>query len=136
MARRIPPVARLFFPCDEADWSSKLNAWVLTHPRHTAALPPGATFPFRATRLWLYAQLTGGVGAFNLSVQFSDYASGVILGRTRPEYRTYPGGQQWRIAEEVFEVTNLPFPRPEVYVFHLMANFTRIKGGTAYLRVL
>ena len=86
--------------------------------------------------IWLYAQLTDGVGDFNLSVELRNHDTGVQLGRSRPEPWEFVGGDQLTVHEVVFKMTNVPFPKPGLYVFMLKANHAELEGGAAYLRVL
>jgi hypothetical protein len=97
------------------------------------AMPPGVTADFIQQEIWLYAQLTGGLGTFYLTVHLHD-ESGTRIGRSQPSSRDFPGGL---IAiEEVFHLINVPFDRPGVYEFRLLANHAELEGGRVDLRVL
>lgn len=136
MAGRVVPTARLFFPCEEATRNTATGAWILTRPMHTAHPEPRGQFPFEVDELWVYAQLTDGVGKFNLTVQVLDYVTGTILVASRPEPREYTGGEQWRVHDEVFLLTKLTIPRPGVYEFRLLANHAPVSGGSSFLRIV
>src|SRR5438552_12480932 len=69
VVNRIRPLVRLLFACDDATWEVDGERWVLTKPWHVVTLPPGATFPFRAEEVWVYAQLSDGLGAFDLAIE-------------------------------------------------------------------
>jgi hypothetical protein len=84
----------------------------------------------------VYAQLTDGIGKFNLSVQVIDYVSGTILVTSRPEQREYIAGEQWRVFDEVFLLVNLTLPRAGVYEFRLLANHAPVSGGSSFLRIV
>jgi len=131
MANRVLPKVRLFFPCDSATLDPADNKWVLKNPWHTVGLPPGASFPFRVVEIWLYAQLTDGIGDFQLSVQLRDSESQTILGTSPPTQREFVGGNQWAVIEEVFHMTMIPFPRANLYEFKLLANHAELEGGMA-----
>jgi len=129
----VKPIVRLFFPCDEAILDSADNKWTLKNPWHTVAMPPGTTHNFCQEEIWLYAQFSGGVGTFYLSVHLMD-DKGFVIGKSPPSLRELSGGNQ--VFEEVFHMTRVPFARPGLYEFKLMANHAEMEGGTAYLRVL
>ena len=133
MADVVKPIVRLFFPCDEAIFDIADEKWTLKNPWHTVAMPPGITANFYQEEIWLYAQFIGGVGEFYLSVHLMDDA-GQVVGRSKPSLWELAGGIQ--VCEEVFHMTNVPFARPGLYEFKLMANHAEVEGGTVYLRVL
>jgi hypothetical protein len=135
MADRVLPIVRLFFPCDDAVLDLQDMKWSLKHPWSTVAMPPGVRENFGQEFIWLYAQLVEGVGEFMLSVEMRDYETGQWLGRSRPEPWDFAGGDQLAVHEVVFEMVNVPFPRPSLYVFQVMANHAELEGGTAFLRV-
>lgn len=121
MANGQIPYLLQFLPCESAVLDLAVNAWVLTRPLHTVTLPPGTGFPFRLDDVWLYAQLTDAIGTYNLSVQLRMPQTQVILGRTVPTPRKFPANRM-DVVEEVFQLTNVPFPRPGLYEFCLLAN--------------
>ncbi len=133
MADVVKPIARLFFACDEAVFDLADGKWTLKNPWHTVGMPPGVTKDFRQEEIWLYAQFTSGVGSFYLSVHLLDDA-GLVIGRSPPVLWELSGGNQ--VFEEVFQMTRVPFARPGIYEFKLMANHAEMEGGTFYLRVL
>ena len=135
MANRVLPRVRLFFPCDSAILDLADDKWVLKNPWHAVALPAGAGFPFRVVEIALYAQLTDGVGEFQLSVQLRHTESQTILGKSLPTPREFVGGGQLAVVEEVFLLSGVPFPRADLYEFNLLANHQLLEGGTAHLRV-
>jgi len=130
MAMVVKPIVRLFFPCEDAVLDMEDGAWTLRNPLHTVSLPPGVT---GVGEIWLYAQLTEGVGTFNLSVEMRN-EEGIRIGkRSPPSNRNFPGGVA--VVEEVFHLVNVPFPRPGLYEFVLLANHAELEGGKTYLRV-
>jgi hypothetical protein len=136
MAIRLVPTARLFFPCEEATLDLETSAWHLVRPLHTAHPLPRGQFPFQVDELWVYAQLTDGVGKFNLSVQVIDFVTGTVLVTSRPEQREFIAGEQWRVFDEVFLLVNLMLPRAGLYEFRLLANHAPVSGGSSYLRIV
>jgi hypothetical protein len=130
VARVVKPIVRLFFPCEDATLDLEDESWTLKNPLHTISLPPGAT---GVKELWLYAQLTEGVGTFNLSVEMRT-EEGIRIGKgSPPSSRSFPGGVA--VVEEVFHLVNVPFARPGLYEFVLLANHAELEGGKSYLRV-
>lgn len=133
MADIVKPIVRLFFACDEAILDLQDEKWTLKNPWCTVAMPPGVTEDFCQEEIWLYAQLTDGLGKFDLSVHLYD-ETGRRVGRSPPYPREFPGGSV--TVEEVFHLTEVPFDRPGVYEFRLLANHAELKGGVFTLRIL
>ena len=107
MADIVKPVVRLFFPCDEAIIDLADEKWILKNPWHTVAMPPGILVGHRQKHIWLYAQFTGGVGSFRLSVHLFDEL-GRRVGRSEPSSAwELSGGNE--VYEEVFHLENVPF---------------------------
>lgn len=91
MPDRVLPIVRLFFVCAEAVFELEEEVWSLKAPLHTVKFPPGIKGNFRQEELWLYAQLTDGLGDFNLSVQLQHLESGGIgSGRASPNTARFP----------------------------------------------
>ena len=139
MAHRVLPRVRMLFPCDDAVLRASDNKWVLTNPWAVVALPPGAHFPFDLQEMWLYAQLTDGVGESDLHVkmllvQADD--SRKAIHRGEPRRLEFPAGQQLQVFDTVFHMTNVPFDKPGVYEFQVWANYVELQGQTAQIRVL
>lgn len=120
---RVLPIVRLFFPCDAAVLDLQDMTWSLRNPWHTVWMPPGVTERFVQREVWLYAQLTDGIGTFRLNVELLD-EGGIV-----PQ-------NQLLVTEAVFHMTNVPFPRPGLFTFKLKANYAELQGGTAELRAL
>lgn len=133
VASVVKPIVRLFFPCEEALYDPVHGKWSLTNPLHTIEMPPGVQSDYVTDEFWLYAQLSGGVGTFNISVQLVE-ESGVILRRTVPLSWTMTGG--FEVVQEVFQMPPTRFPRPGVYALKLIANHAELDGGISFLRVL
>ena len=92
VAMIVKPVVRLFFPCDEAIFDTRDEKWTLKNPWHTVAMPPGITQNFGQEEIWLYAQFSGGVGTFYLSVHLLD-DTGLVLGKSPPSLWELSGGE-------------------------------------------
>lgn len=136
MVDGVLPTVRLFFPCDEAILDLADGKWSLKNPWHTVQMPPGVTEKFGQRELWLYAQLTGGRGEFNLSVELRDIDFDTRIGRpSEPERREFTG-RELTAVEVVFRMVHVPFPRAGQYAFKLLANHRELVGGVSYLRVL
>ena len=136
MANRVLPVVRLFFACDSAVQDLADEKWSLKNPWHTVQMPLGVTKKFGQEVIWLYAQLTGGVGDFNMTVELDDFDTDTRIGEpSQPEPWAFVGGQLPAV-ELVFRMDRVPFPKPGLYVFKLNANDAELEGGTSELRVL
>jgi hypothetical protein len=129
----VKPVVRLFFPCDEARLDSTDQKWWLKNPWHTVQMPPGISENFAQEEIWLYAQLTGGVGTFRFSVRLQEETGHVIFKSKPSDERELSGGNQ--VFEEVFHLTRVPFDTPGLYEFKLLGNHAELEGGIAELRV-
>jgi hypothetical protein len=140
MVDRVLPTVRLLFPCDDAVFDASSNKWVLTNPWAVVMPPPGTTFPFDHDRLWLYAQLTDGVGEVDLVAELrrvlADGNQRSIKRWKNTESLKFPGGQQLQVFDLAFALTAVPFDEPGIYEFGLMANYVPLKGQTAEFRVL
>jgi hypothetical protein len=135
VANVVKPVVWLFFLCDEAMLELEDGKWWLKRPwPGTVTMPPGVTHNHCQEELWLYAQMSGGVGTFHLSVQLVN-EDGQVIGRTDPPItRELSGGNEW--LEEVWHWIDVPFDRPGLYEFRLVGNYAELDGGTVHLRVL
>lgn len=69
MADRVLSTVRLLFACDSVARDEVEEKWILKNPWSIVALPEGASFPFDAEEIWLYAQLAEGIGEFQLAVE-------------------------------------------------------------------
>jgi hypothetical protein len=123
------------FPCESATLDLADEKWLLKQPLHAVELPAGKAFPFRVQELWLYVQLMYGLGDFNLSIQFADRESGVVLGSSDVIQRTFDASNRTQAVEEVFRLRGLVIPRAGVYEFRLIGNHQPLPGGVAVLRV-
>ena len=145
MADPILPNVRLIFACDSAIINLSDRKWELKHPWSVVMLPEGAEFPFRLLEAWVYAQFTGGVGAFHLAVellQVMDDDSRRWIGRTPPERVDFPGGQQLVAFDTAFPLKKVPFREAGIYEFRVVAEHDNtegavaLDGATAQIRVL
>lgn len=140
MADRVLPIVRLLFPCDAATFDTASGRWTLTNPWAVLMLPTGATFPFDHGHLWLYAQLTEGVGAFNLGAELRlvlpDGSRPVVESWTNLMPVQFPGGQQLQVFDTAFRLTEVPFERSGIYEFGLLGNYAPLQGRTVQFRVL
>lgn len=135
MADRVLPIVRLFFACDSAIIDLSDEKWLLKNPWHTLAMPPGVKEKFVQMVIWLYAQVTDAVGEFNLRIQLQT-KDGFVLGASDVQPVVFPGTDRLAVFERVFKMTDVPFPRPDVYEFRLIANYAELEGGKFELRVL
>jgi len=69
MAHSVPPLVRILLLCEDAAIDFETKECTLKNSWSVLELPEGASFPFRAEEFWAYAQLTDGVGQFDLQVE-------------------------------------------------------------------
>ena len=89
--------------------------------------------------MWQYAQLTEGVGEFDLAVEMRRVLAEdkrLTIGRSQPERIEFGGGNRLLVFDTVFHMINVPFDEPGLYEFCVMANYVELQGPTAVLRVL
>jgi hypothetical protein len=126
------------FACDEAVIDLGDAKWVLKHPWSVVRLPAGASFPFRHEELWVYAQLTDGVGVFDLAAelcQVMDNGTRRWVGTTGTTRIEFPGGQQLLAFDMAFRLKKAPFRGPGIYEFRMVAEGELLPGMTAEIRV-
>jgi len=68
-----------------------------------------------------------------LSVQVYD-EKGKRIGQSQLSRREFQGGLM--VVEEVFQMADVPFDKPGIYEFRLLANHAELEGGLIILRVL
>ena len=145
MANRVAPKVRLLFACDDAEQLSD-GRWVLTNPWAVLDFPPGVA-RLDEPKLWFYMQLAEGVGEFELSLQMRYFeADGTwrTIGRGKnPTRMDFKGAEQLRVFERALSLANVPFEKPGIYEFRLVAvnypeqgQMTVVEGQTAVIRVL
>jgi hypothetical protein len=131
MANIVLPKVRLFVPCLSIVLEHG-KPRTITDPLHTIRMAPGEN----RYDLWCYAQLTDGVGQFRLAVAVYN-EEGIIVGKSTPQMYDFLTGSQLIVRESKILLQNVPFARPGIYVFALLANHAHLEeGGTALLRVL
>jgi hypothetical protein len=90
--------------------------------------PAGASYPFRLPELHVFAQVAGGSGTFELSVDlFRMAADPVLVVASPPVEFTFDD----RVAAYSFfrGFRMIPFERPGLYEFHLFARLVKTAGG-------
>lgn len=140
MADRVPPTVRLLFPCEKAERHPQTNHTIIYNPLAVAALPVGMTYPIDVEELWVFTQLSEGVGLFHLSVEMRQVYDGNRadrpVGRSEVLALVFPGANQLNVYDVEFRMTNVPFDEPGLYEFRLMSGDDGLQGQTAILRVL
>jgi hypothetical protein len=121
--------------CEEIDHDPEADRITLTNPVPVA----GLAAPGEVPELWVYAQLTAGVGTFRLSVDvrqvYDDDTPPREVGRSEPLHVTFPGGHQLNVYDIPFRLTDVPFDGPGLYEFRILADDEELQGQTAVLRV-
>jgi hypothetical protein len=135
VANVVLPKVRMFVPCI-AVRLQRGKAVTIRSPLHTIRMPSGVTDKYLLDEAWFYTVLTDGVGRFRLSVELRDMDD-IILQKSEPQELVFSGGDQLNVKEVGVCMTSVPFPRPGLYEFKLIANHAHLEqGGTAFLRVL
>jgi hypothetical protein len=135
MANVVLPKVRMFIPCLAVDLEAGKPVTIHS-PLHTIRMAPGVTEKYVIDEIWFYVVLTDGVGTFRLSVDLYGMEE-IVLGKSEPEQVTFSGGAQLGVEELRVPMESVPFARPGLYEFKLIANHAHLEdGGTALLRVL
>lgn len=139
MADRVFPTVRLLFPCQQADHNRNENRVLILNPLSVTGNPPGEPFPLDVGTIWVYAQVTDGVGRFALSVEmrrvYDDETPAEVISTSGAEVRDFPGGGQLNVEDVAFQMTDVPIDAPGLYEFRLLADGRELDGA-AILRVL
>jgi hypothetical protein len=145
----VPPRALLVLPVREAVFDLATETWDVSGPWGPYRfLPPGANFPFRELDVWVYTQLTGGLGAVRLGVEFRqriDTATNQF--RWRAICHSVPtvidfglNASRLAVYDTAFRFKKLPFREEGVYDFRVYAEsatgFQAVNGPTAELTML
>ena len=138
------PTVRMLFPCDDARIDLADEKWTLHHPWGTSVvLPPGMTFPFAVPDIWVYAQLTGGVGTIDLYVELRHLPEGRLprsIGYSNVTRLELPGGNPWVTFDTALTIRRAPFREPGDYEFRAVAEaddgFRLLTGLSCIIRVL
>ena len=136
MANQILPVVKLFVVCEEVSFDTESAGYVLRIPLHNVALPGDTTFPFEWDRLDCYAQLSDAVGTFRFAVEVLPEAADTVLYRSSPVELMFPVRGRIMVFEQHFRLTDVRFPRPEVYRVRLVCNHAPLPNAEATIRIL
>src|SRR5688500_11216236 len=120
MANVVLPKVRLFVPCMSLDIGPGKPVTIHS-PLHTIRMPPGISEKYVVDAIWFYVVLTDGVGAFRLSVEMRNDED-VVLQKGKPALHQFRGGGQLEAHEVPVSMSPVPFPRPGMYEFRLLAN--------------
>lgn len=135
MAHVVRPVVRLVLPCESAVHDSTARRITLTNPIAVAA----HTAPFEVPELWVYTQLTAGVGTFRLSVDlrqvYDDGTPPRPVGWSELRHLTFPGANQLDVYDVPFQMRDVPFDQPGLYEFRVLADDAELEGHTAVVRL-
>jgi hypothetical protein len=136
MAERVLPTVPLLFPCEEAHHEDEQV--VVLNPWAAVALPDGTSFPIDIEELWVFAQLTDGVGTFRLTVEMRqrlDDGTERRVGESPWTSLRFPGGGQLGVHDAIFRLTDVPFDEPSLYEFRVLADGEELEGHLPTLRV-
>lgn len=140
MADRVLPIVRLLVPCQEAHHDADSGEVVILNPWAVMGPPDGTGFPFDADEIWVYAQVTDGVGTFGLAVEvrqvYDDDRPDRAVGRGGAVTLAFPGGSQLAVYDVAFRITAVPFDEPGLYEFRVLAGDEALEGHTVTIRML
>jgi hypothetical protein len=135
MPPTVRPIVRLVLPCETISHDPAAGRIVLTNPIAVAS----HTAPFDVPELWVYSQLTAGVGTFRLSVDlrqvYDDGTPPRVVGRSDMLHLTFPGANQLNVYDIPFRMADVPFDGPGLYEFRVLADDTDLEGHTAVVRL-
>ncbi len=142
---KVRPTVRFFAVCADAVLSVPKSLdlldgwWELHNVLHTVWMPPGVSKNFGVNELFVYAQLTDGVGEYNLgvTVEEADLVNpkrNRLMGRSDPSTVSFT--DTWEVLMETIKLSEVPFPKPGQYLFRLMLDGEELPGGSMYLRVM
>ena len=95
------------------------NALVPTHPIRDVTLPAGSPFLYLFNEIWVYAQLTGPAGTYDLSAECRLPGTPWVLGKSAESRTRFPGNG---IVEYACRFPQLPLPTPGQYEFRVLAD--------------
>lgn len=148
MADRVMPFVRLILPIRRADFDPVDGSWRLTDPVVIASPSVGKPFPFRMPELWVYVQLTGGLGLWELGVearQKRDDGTYRFIGIGAMTPLVFEPGPRLPVKAIAFKFLKLPFREEGLYEFRVVAQtsehfttptYEALNGPTSELRVL
>lgn len=147
MADRVVPLVRLVLPVRRALIDLADEQWVLRDPLAIAYLPAGKRFPFRKSELWVYVQLTDGLGTWEVAVEMRqrrDDGSYRFVGIGAMTPLEFEPGPRLATKATAFELRNVPFREEGLYEFRVVAQtsdsatptYEALNGPVAELRVL
>jgi hypothetical protein len=88
-------------------------------------LPSEASFPFRSEEFWVYAQLTGGLGEFEIAVEMRhlvDNRPARVVGWSRVTPVDFPAGNRLVAIDAAFPLRGVPFREPGLYEIRVLAD--------------
>ncbi len=145
----IPPRALIVLPTRAAVFDLATETWDVSGPWGPYRfLPTGANFPFRELDVWVYTQLTGGLGPVRLAVEFRQR---IDRGTNQFEWRSIsqsvptvidfaPSTARLAVYDTAFQFKKLPFREEGVYEFRVFAEsatgFQAVNGPTAEVTML
>ena len=111
---------------------------IVLNPWAAVTLPEGVSFPIDLEELWVFAQLTDGVGTFQLSIEMRqrlDDGTERPVGESSWTTLAFPGGGQLGVHDAIFRMTDVPFDEPGLYEFRVLADGEELDGPVSVLRV-
>jgi len=139
------PILRLFFVCEDAvvnflpqQADLQFGWWEIRKPLFHVWMPDGFSQGLLVPELCLYYQLTGGHGDYHLFFEFEQLDLAMPK-KTRklkgwgPIHVHCP--DRLAVIEDVVTLSDIPFPKPEMYRFSVKESGETLVGGETYLNV-
>jgi hypothetical protein len=119
MANGQHPVVQVIQLFESVARDPATNALMWGKLLHGVDLPPGPPFLYLLDEIWLYAQLTGPAGTYELSAECRLPGTPWVLGRSGESRTRFPGNG---IIEYACRFPQLPLPTPGQYEFRVLAD--------------
>jgi hypothetical protein len=135
MADRPKPIVRLLMILRRASTDAGTAAWILREPLTTVTPPAGSGFPFRQREAAVYTQLTGGLGRWELAVEFGqrlDHGTFRVIGQSRSVVRAFGPAARLAVWELAFALGPLPFRGEGLYEFRIVGRPADDSDGSSF----
>ena len=135
MADRPKPIVRLLVVASRAATEPPDHDWVLRNPAAVVTPETDEGFPWREREIAVYTQLTGGMGRWELAVEFGQRLdNGIVraIGTSAGVILTFGPTARLAVWQTGFVFSNLPFAREGLYEFRLVGRPADAPDGTAF----
>ncbi len=116
----VMPIARLFFPCANAEQDDAGNT-TLVNPIDSILLPTGVEKNFTLGPIFFYLQVKEGLGTFYFRIEIKN-ERGRRLARTKPRKVVFTKQKRTVADEVIFKIREFRAESAGVIAFELFAN--------------